>query len=44
MAGALAEEAVPKAISWADKTGNVEREISPTWHTNGVDRAPPMDC
>ncbi|ELW49529.1 Eukaryotic translation initiation factor 4B [Tupaia chinensis] len=36
---------VPKPVSWADETGDLEGDVSTTWHSNDDDvyRAPPID-
>ncbi|EHB14772.1 Eukaryotic translation initiation factor 4B [Heterocephalus glaber] len=36
---------VPKPVSWADETDNLEGEVSTNWHSNvnDVNRAPPID-
>ncbi|CAD7693778.1 unnamed protein product [Nyctereutes procyonoides] len=37
---------VPKPVSWADVTDDLEGDVSTTWHSNDnkVYRAPPADC
>ncbi|XP_041498415.1 eukaryotic translation initiation factor 4B-like isoform X2 [Microtus oregoni] len=36
---------VPKPVSWADETDDLDRDVSTTWHSNDDDvyRAPPID-
>uniref|UniRef100_A0A2K5L984 RRM domain-containing protein n=1 Tax=Cercocebus atys TaxID=9531 RepID=A0A2K5L984_CERAT len=44
--GGLVEEgAVSKPVSWANETGDLEGDVSTTWHSNDDDvyRAPPTD-
>uniref|UniRef100_A0A671DW66 RRM domain-containing protein n=1 Tax=Rhinolophus ferrumequinum TaxID=59479 RepID=A0A671DW66_RHIFE len=37
---------VPKPVTWADATDNLEGDVSTTWHSNddSIYRAPPTDC